>query len=90
MKKKKKQPSIAAETDHLELFRLIILHLGTTYPKQIFDRRLKLLSEKEYAKYDKRVMDFIDKIYEKFGDEIDDIDEIMAKRAVIENDPWKC
>jgi hypothetical protein len=67
-----------------------MLHLGTTYPKQIFDRRLKLLSEKEYAKYDKRVMDFIDKIYEKFGDEIDDIDEIMAKRAVIENDPWKC
>jgi len=89
MKKKKRQPPIAAETDHLEFFRLLMFHLGTTYPKRIFDRRLKLLTKKEYDKYSKEVWELIDKIDAKLRNQIENIDEIMSNRAEIENDPWK-
>ena len=88
-KKKKKKVPIEAETNHFEFFRLLMFHLGTTYPKHIFDRRVQLLTEKEYKKYDKRIIKLIGEIYDKFKKETDDIDGIMANRAEKENDPWK-
>lgn len=76
------------EKDFLETFRLLMFHLGTTYPKRTFNRRINLLTKKELKEYEKRITKLFDRIYDEFGDEIDNIDEIMGNRAEIAKDKW--
>ena len=80
---------INREDCHTEAFRLLMWHVhGITYSKKTYNRRLNLLSNKEYDLYSKQVDSLLHQIDQKFINKVENIDEIMCKRAEIENDEW--
>ncbi len=63
------------------LKEIIELGSGSTYSPNILARRVNLLTEKERLACDKK--------WNKIAKLINGIDEIISKRAEVENDPWK-
>lgn len=63
-----------------ELIELIGV-IGLGYTEKILKRRLKLLSKAELQRFGK--------LFIRIQGEIEQLDDIIATRAEIENDPWK-
>lgn len=87
IKNNKQKIKVNPENCDIEFFRLIMWHLGITYPRHIFYRRLEMLTKKERNKVEKKIQNLLfEKIYKKYYDEIETINEIMSNRAEIEED----
>jgi len=91
MKKKTKRCKIKRSiNDEFEFFRLFLWNVhGITYPKNTFDRRLKLMTETEFNNYSNCLHRMIESMDYLYINKSENIDAIMSSRAEEENDKWR-